>query len=100
MRVVKVATVCPNRPGRLRAGVARSIAPPERWLARGMVLKECNSVQNNLQSFSPKMSDHRAISNPGKADAVLIELCRKGDADAWNALFDKYYPVAARFVFQ
>src|SRR5215467_6772127 len=47
------------------------------------------------------MSDHRApISDPGKVDADLIEGCRQGDADAWDALFDKYYPVAARFVFQ
>ena len=37
---------------------------------------------------------------PRKADAELIERCRGGDADAWDALFDKYYPVAARFVFQ
>ena len=47
------------------------------------------------------MRDHRApISDPGKVDADLIERCHKGDADAWDALFDKYYPVAARFVFQ
>src|SRR5437870_9380150 len=41
-----------------------------------------------------------AVSNLGMADADLIERCRDGDADAWDALFDKYYPVAARFVFQ
>ena len=41
-----------------------------------------------------------AVSDSGKADAELIERCRGGDADAWDALFDKYYPVAARFVFQ
>ena len=47
------------------------------------------------------MSDHRAaISDPAKVDADLIERCRGGDPDAWDALFDKYYPVAARFVFQ
>ena len=47
------------------------------------------------------MSDHRApVSDPGKVDADLIERCRQGNADAWDALFDKYYPVAARFVFQ
>src|SRR5437016_6116702 len=40
------------------------------------------------------------VSDSGKADAELIERCRGGDADAWDALFDKYYPVAARFVFQ
>src|SRR5438132_10235594 len=34
------------------------------------------------------------------SDAPLIEKCRTGDRDAWDSLFDKYYPVAARFVFQ
>src|SRR6266513_2432371 len=41
-----------------------------------------------------------AVSDSGRVDAELIERCRGGDADAWDALFDKYYPVAARFVFQ
>lgn len=35
------------------------------------------------------------------ADADLLMRCRAGDdARAWDALFDRYYPVAARFVFQ
>lgn len=47
------------------------------------------------------MSDHRATTaDPGIVDADLLQRCRKGDGDAWDALFDKYYPVAARFVFQ
>jgi len=47
------------------------------------------------------MSEPRVVvPDSGKADAELIERCRGGDADAWNALFDKYYSVAARFVFQ
>jgi len=33
-------------------------------------------------------------------DDELIAKCRAGDGDAWDALFDQYYPVAARFVFQ
>ncbi|MGI9088768.1 MAG: RNA polymerase sigma factor [Chthoniobacterales bacterium] len=33
-------------------------------------------------------------------DAELIANCRRGDAEAWDALFDKYYGVVARFVFQ
>src|SRR6059058_1710855 len=41
-----------------------------------------------------------AVSDSRKADADLIARCRAGEADAWDALFDKYYPVAARFVFQ
>ena len=36
----------------------------------------------------------------GPSDAELIAACRQGNADAWDALFDKYYPVTARFVFQ
>src|SRR4026207_1716102 len=40
------------------------------------------------------------VPDSGKPDAELIERCRGGDADAWDALFDKYYGVAARFVFQ
>jgi RNA polymerase sigma-70 factor (ECF subfamily) len=41
-----------------------------------------------------------AASDPRMADADLIARCRAGEAEAWDALFDKYYPVAARFVFQ
>src|SRR5436189_3999134 len=47
------------------------------------------------------MSEPRvAFSNSGKVDAEMIERCRGVDEEAWDALFDKYYPVAARFVFQ
>jgi RNA polymerase sigma-70 factor, ECF subfamily len=34
------------------------------------------------------------------ADADLLAGCRAGKSVAWDALFDTYYPVAARFVFQ
>jgi RNA polymerase sigma-70 factor (ECF subfamily) len=30
----------------------------------------------------------------------LLSRCRQGDSDAWDALFDQFYPVALRFVFQ
>jgi RNA polymerase sigma-70 factor (ECF subfamily) len=40
------------------------------------------------------------VSNPTSVDAELIEGCRDGHAESWDALFDKYYPIAARFVFQ
>src|SRR3954469_5453417 len=33
-------------------------------------------------------------------DADLLSGCRAGKSEAWDALFDTYYPVAARFVFQ
>ena len=33
-------------------------------------------------------------------EAELIARCQRGGAEAWDALFDKYYGVVARFVFQ
>ena len=33
-------------------------------------------------------------------DAALLQRCRAGDARAWDQLFDRFYPVAFRFVFQ
>jgi RNA polymerase sigma-70 factor (ECF subfamily) len=33
-------------------------------------------------------------------EADLIARCRHGDAEAWDVLFDKYYGVATRFIFQ
>src|SRR5215210_5522698 len=33
-------------------------------------------------------------------EAELISRCRQADSAAWDELFDRFYPVAARFVFQ
>ena len=33
-------------------------------------------------------------------EAELIARCRNGDSGAWDELFDRFYPVAARFIFQ
>jgi RNA polymerase sigma-70 factor (ECF subfamily) len=41
-----------------------------------------------------------AVPGPEMADVDLITRCRAGEPEAWDALFDKYYSVAARFVFQ
>lgn len=47
------------------------------------------------------MSDPQASpADSGKGETELLDRCRRGDADAWDDLFDKYYPVAARFIFQ
>jgi RNA polymerase sigma-70 factor (ECF subfamily) len=34
------------------------------------------------------------------SEVDLIDACRRGESEAWDALFDKYYGVVARFVFQ
>ncbi len=34
------------------------------------------------------------------SESELVDRCRRGEAEAWDALFDKYYGVVARFVFQ
>ena len=39
-------------------------------------------------------------SRAGDPETELLEQCRTGHEEAWDALFDKYYAVAARFVFQ
>jgi RNA polymerase sigma-70 factor (ECF subfamily) len=33
-------------------------------------------------------------------EAELLARCRRGDADAWNELFDLHYAAAGRFIFQ
>lgn len=33
-------------------------------------------------------------------EALLIARCRRGDADAWNEVFDAHYTATGRFVFQ
>jgi RNA polymerase sigma-70 factor (ECF subfamily) len=35
-----------------------------------------------------------------EAENELISRCRRGDETAWDALFDHYYPMAGRFVYQ
>jgi RNA polymerase sigma-70 factor, ECF subfamily len=35
-----------------------------------------------------------------QSEKELIAKCRKGDADAWDALFNEYYPMAEKFVYQ
>ena len=34
------------------------------------------------------------------AEADLLARCRRGEAEAWDALFDKHYAAAGRFIFQ
>src|SRR6266404_3251016 len=47
------------------------------------------------------MSEPRVVvSDSGKSESELIIRCGSGREEAWDVLFDKYYPVAARFVFQ
>ena len=42
----------------------------------------------------------RSVNDPPGTEAELLAGCREGKRAAWDALFDKYYGVAARFVFQ
>ena len=35
-----------------------------------------------------------------EAETALLARCRRGDADAWDELFDRHYAAAGRFVFQ
>jgi len=55
-------------------------------------------IDQDLQSRATGVPLSAVSSDPGESG--LISRCRGGDHDAWDALFDKYYGVAARFVFQ
>jgi RNA polymerase sigma-70 factor (ECF subfamily) len=35
-----------------------------------------------------------------ESEAELLARCRKGDSEAWDALFDRHYAAAGRFIFQ
>jgi RNA polymerase sigma-70 factor (ECF subfamily) len=35
-----------------------------------------------------------------EAEAQLLARCRRGEPDAWDALFDRHYAAAGRFIFQ
>lgn len=35
-----------------------------------------------------------------EAEASLLSRCRRGEADAWDELFDRHYAAAGRFIFQ
>jgi RNA polymerase sigma-70 factor (ECF subfamily) len=37
---------------------------------------------------------------PSPAETNLLARCRRGEADAWDELFDQHYDAACRFVFQ
>ena len=43
---------------------------------------------------------HRLVPMSCNAEAELLARCCKGEAEAWNELFDRHYAAAGRFVFQ
>jgi RNA polymerase sigma-70 factor (ECF subfamily) len=55
-------------------------------------------IDQDLLSIS-KRSEPTDIPTAA-ADAELLARCREDKREAWDALFDKYYGVASRFVFQ
>jgi len=40
------------------------------------------------------------MSDDKHSEALLLSRCLKGDAEAWDELFDRHYQAAGRFVFQ
>jgi RNA polymerase sigma-70 factor (ECF subfamily) len=55
-------------------------------------------IDQNLTST--KTASELTDVPPANSDLKLLAGCREGKREAWDALFDKYYPLAARFVFQ
>ena len=50
--------------------------------------------------FKCLSSDYGFPSMGAESEVDLLARCRRGDAAAWDALFDRYYAAAGRFVFQ
>ena len=62
-----------------------------------------NLVTDQLENFEPAGSlggTPEPVDRTVNTEAALIGECRRGRQEAWDALFDKYYPTVARFVFQ
>ena len=55
-------------------------------------------IDQNVQSTAVRPQLGEAAVE--ESDGELLARCRSGDHEAWDILFDKYYPVTARFVFQ
>ena len=53
-------------------------------------------------SFFPELASAGALGYCGRvrSERELIADCRLGKAEAWDELFDRYYSLAGRFVFQ
>ena len=48
------------------------------------------------------MTEHSFSAGPGAdlSEPDLLAACHRGEREAWDMLFDKYYGVVARFIFQ
>jgi RNA polymerase sigma-70 factor (ECF subfamily) len=55
-------------------------------------------IDQDLTSTTAQSEPREAPA--AESDFELLTGCRAGKSDAWDALFDKYYGVVARFVFQ
>jgi RNA polymerase sigma-70 factor (ECF subfamily) len=59
---------------------------------RGVVIEQELSA-----ATAPKTVPTVAVA---ESEAEILAACRRGDGAAWDGLFDKYYAIVARFVFQ
>jgi RNA polymerase sigma-70 factor (ECF subfamily) len=58
-----------------------------------------NRPRNTTLVISRSLHYNQDLMNPN-AEADLIARCRRGEAQAWDELFDLHYAAAGRFVFQ
>ena len=80
-----------------------------------MELKSERASSARMMLFIPSQTEHRAKCSRKKSvqmtwlqinsdrmalEAELLARCRRGDAGAWDELFDLHYAAAGRFVFQ
>lgn len=56
-----------------------------------------NRSLKSIQTLCARLQSHLATM---QAEAQLLARCRRGEAAAWDELFDRHYAAAGRFVFQ
>lgn len=56
--------------------------------------------QTNPPKFYSNVRAFVTVKATMEAEVQLLARCRRGDADAWDELFDRHYAAAGRFVFQ
>src|SRR6266404_3032420 len=57
-------------------------------------------VPRNIRLACSNADPSAKVKATMEAEAQLLARCRRGDADAWDELFDRHYAAAGRFVFQ
>src|ERR1041385_8644860 len=92
---------CHVRPPRRRVSLARKgrnsrVGDLDSTMRQTERAAECSAAASLCSNAQRRVN----VQTTMEAEAQLLARCRRGDADAWDELFDRHYAAAGRFVFQ